>query len=54
VKIIEVETIPVRMPIGFYKDGEDKTGGKNAPKKFYKGEPMAQKPRRDARARRIH
>jgi muconate cycloisomerase len=46
--ITEIETIPVRMPIGFYKDGDDKTGGKNRPPKFYTGEPMTRKPRRNA------
>jgi len=48
VKITEIETIPVRMPIGFFKDGDDKTGGKNAAPKFYKGEPLTRKVKRDA------
>lgn len=47
-KITEIETIPVRMPVGFYKDGDDKTGGKNRPPKFYTGEPMVRNPRRNA------
>ncbi|MDP6458345.1 MAG: mandelate racemase/muconate lactonizing enzyme family protein [Candidatus Bathyarchaeota archaeon] len=46
-KITEIETIPVRMPVGFYRDGEDKTGGKNRPQKFYTGDPLVRNPLRN-------
>ena len=47
-KITEIETIPLSLPVGFYKDGVDKIGGKDAPPKFYKGEPLARKRKRDS------
>ncbi|MDP7208162.1 MAG: mandelate racemase/muconate lactonizing enzyme family protein, partial [Candidatus Bathyarchaeota archaeon] len=31
----------------FYRDGEDKTGGKNRPKKFYTGDPLVRNPLRN-------
>lgn len=45
-KITKVETIPISIPIGFYKDGSDKTGGVNRPPKFDKGPPMTRKVKR--------
>lgn len=52
-KITEIETIPVSMPIGFFKDGDDKTGGVNAAPKFYKGEPLVRKTKRDAHGHKL-
>jgi muconate cycloisomerase len=45
-KITNIETIPLSLPIGFFKDGQDKTGGKNIPPKFYNGEPLVRKVKR--------
>jgi L-alanine-DL-glutamate epimerase-like enolase superfamily enzyme len=39
-KITEISTIPLRIPQSSYEDGLDKTGGKNAPSKYYEGEPF--------------
>ncbi len=38
-KITEIETIPLRLPVMPFKDGINKTGGKGAPSKFNYGEP---------------
>lgn len=34
-KITDVETIPVSLPVGKFTDGMDKVGGVNAPSKYY-------------------
>ncbi len=39
-KITNIETIPLSLPVSPFKDGIDKTGGKAAPSKFYQGEPF--------------
>ena len=39
-KITKIETIPVRVPVRPFKDGNDKIFHKNAPSKFYQGEPF--------------
>ena len=39
-KITEIETIPLRIPVMPFKDGINKTGGKAAPGKSYQGEPF--------------
>ena len=39
-KITEIKTIPLRIPQTSYEDGLSKTGGKNAPSKYYQGEPL--------------
>ena len=36
-KITKIETIPVDLPVGKFKDGCDKVGGTNHPEKFYSG-----------------
>lgn len=51
--ITEIETIPVSMPLSFFEDGDDKTGGQNAAPKFYKGEPLVRKIKRDSRGRKL-
>jgi L-alanine-DL-glutamate epimerase-like enolase superfamily enzyme len=53
VKITEIETVPVSMPIGFFGDGDYKTGGQNAAPKFYKGEPLVRKTKRDANGHKL-
>jgi len=46
-KITNIETIPLSLPISPFKDGMDKIAGQNAPTKFYEGEPIAHKRKRD-------
>ena len=36
-KIIAVETIPVGLPVGKFKDGTDKVLGNNAPARYQAG-----------------
>ena len=40
VKITAVETIPVSLPVGKFKDGMDKVLGTNAPPRYYPGRPL--------------
>jgi len=47
-KITEVETIPLRIPVRPFMDGINKTGGKAAPSKFYQGEPFKGQSKRNA------
>ena len=37
-KITDIETIPVSLPVGKFEDGQDKVGGRNAPSKYDVGE----------------
>ena len=46
-KITEIETIPLSIPQSLYEDGLDKVSGKNAPSKYYEGEPTARKKKRN-------
>jgi L-alanine-DL-glutamate epimerase-like enolase superfamily enzyme len=48
VKITAVETIPVSLPVGKFKDGMDKVIGTDAPPRYYPGKPVA--PRRSLTA----
>jgi L-alanine-DL-glutamate epimerase-like enolase superfamily enzyme len=48
VKITAVETIPVSLPVGKFKDGMDKVIGTDAPPRYYPGRPVA--PRRSLTA----
>ncbi len=47
-KITEIETIPLSLPVKPFADGVDKTGGKAAPSKYYQGEPIRRKRKRNA------
>src|SRR4030042_5509296 len=46
-KITEIETIPLSLPLSFYEDGFDKVSGKDAPSKYYEGEPLIRKRKRN-------
>lgn len=46
-KITEIETIPLSIPLSFYEDGFDKVSGKDAPSKYYEGEPFVRKKKRN-------
>lgn len=46
-KITEIETIPLSLPMKPFEDGVDKTGGKSAPSSYYRGEPLRKKRKRD-------
>lgn len=40
-KITKVETIPISIPVGFFKDGMCKVRGVNAPDKYYSGKALS-------------
>jgi L-alanine-DL-glutamate epimerase-like enolase superfamily enzyme len=40
-EIIKVETIPISVPVGFFKDGMCKVRGVNAPDKYYSGKALS-------------
>ena len=46
-KITEIETIPLSLPVKPFEDGVDKTGAKAAPSKYYEGEPLKRKRKRN-------
>ncbi len=46
-KITEIETIPLSLPVKPFEDGVDKTGAKAAPSKYYEGEPLERKRKRN-------
>ena len=46
-KITEIETIPLSIPVKPFEDGVDKTGAKAAPSKYYEGEPLERKRKRN-------
>lgn len=46
-KIAEIEAVPLSLPVEPFQDGSDKTGGKAAPSKFYQGEPLSRKRKRN-------
>jgi L-alanine-DL-glutamate epimerase-like enolase superfamily enzyme len=46
-KITAIETIPVSLPVGKFRDGQDKIGGMNAPSRYYEGRPRRHKPWRN-------
>jgi muconate cycloisomerase len=46
-KITKIETIPLTLPVKPFEDGVDKTGAKAAPSKFYEGEPLKRKRKRN-------
>ncbi len=46
-KITKIEAIPLRLPVRSFGDGADKTGGKAAPSKYYQGEPLKRKRKRN-------
>jgi L-alanine-DL-glutamate epimerase-like enolase superfamily enzyme len=47
-EITGLETIPVSLPVGFFEDGVDKVGGVDAPSKYYTGQPLVRRRKRDA------
>jgi hypothetical protein len=47
-EITGIETIPVSLPVGFFEDGVDKVGGVDAPSKYYTGQPLVRRRKRDA------
>jgi L-alanine-DL-glutamate epimerase-like enolase superfamily enzyme len=46
-KITKIETIPLTLAVEPFEDGVDKTGAKAAPSKYYEGEPLARKRKRN-------
>ena len=46
-KITEIETIPLSIPLSSFEDGIDKVQGKNAPSKYYEGEPLIRKKKKN-------
>jgi len=52
-KITKIETIPLRLPVRSFGDGVDKTGGKAAPSKYYQGEPLKRKRKRNEKGHRL-
>jgi len=46
-KISEIEAIPLSLPVRPFTDGVDKTGSKPAPSKYYQGEPIKGKRKRN-------
>jgi L-alanine-DL-glutamate epimerase-like enolase superfamily enzyme len=51
--ITGIETVPVSMPLSFFENGDDKTGGQNAAPKFYRGEPLVRKIKRDSKGSKL-
>ena len=47
-KITEIETIPLSIPLSTFADGIDKVSGKDAPRKYYEGEPLIRKKKKNA------
>ena len=45
--ITGIETIPVSLPVRPFADGVDKTGAKAAPSKYYEGEPLPRRRKRN-------
>jgi L-alanine-DL-glutamate epimerase-like enolase superfamily enzyme len=52
-KITKIETIPLSLPVKPFADGADKTGGKNAPSKYYRGDPFKIVPHRDENGNKL-
>lgn len=42
-RITAIEAIPVSLPVGKFRDGQDKVGGTNAPARYYEGKPRRSK-----------
>ena len=47
-KITAIETIPLSIPLSSFEDGIDKVSGKDAPRKYFEGEPLTRKKKRNA------